>query len=96
MAKKDVAFCVTKKSVEHLIEILGKSIELLEIQNELLVSNDDIKKNHELIKEAIEEKKTYEIVKDLMDKKGHKTLCMKTSDINRKGKITIVDESEDE
>lgn len=93
--KKGIAYCVTKESVDNLINILGKSIELLDMQNEYLISNDDIVKNHELRRQAVEEKKTYEIVKKMLDKKGHKTLCMKTTDIERQGKITIVEEDED-
>ena len=75
MDKKDI-ICVTKRSVDELIEILDQTIELLEINNELLTTQEDINKNYLLEIKAKSEREIYRKVKNIMENRGHTTLCL--------------------
>lgn len=96
--KSEKAICVTKQSVIDLVRILVQTIVLLDKEynrqdeNGSVFEYDEAADIKDMIDEAKSEREIYKKVMTMMENKGHNTVCMMTSNINRKGTVKFVSE----
>lgn len=74
--KSEKAICVTKASVDDLVEVLDHTVETLHSKGSKSILTD---KEYSMLVNAKSEKEIYTKVKNMMETKGHKTLCLMTS-----------------